>query len=367
MSASDPKPQPRPQALRVALVGFSEFERTTLSTCFRLAAEPEQRYELVNDVSSANLLVADADNSPSVQLVVVTERLAETVFIGSHPPPGATGSMRRPIDTLHVMRALDALANRDSPVAPQAPATLAEAAVESAPADVILESMLRMPLAKPEPGAPPADAPAARQMPKSAGLESAPAAPPASSPFSRTRTPTARRPTAHSALTAPRRAPARPPFQATPAEPFFGPPLPPSALLVDDSKIALRFLAAKLEPWCMRCDTAATSHEALDKLDQRAYDFIFLDLELGPDSELDGLALCRQIKRSELAMNATVVIVSAHHSEIDRARGSLAGCDGYLSKPLADAELASLLRRQGLVPPTGEPIREASRAGAWPA
>ena len=129
------------------------------------------------------------------------------------------------------------------------------------------------------------------------------------------------------------------------------------ALVVDDSDIARRFLTTRLAPWGVRADSATTSTEALDRLGQASYALIFLDVELGPDSELDGLALCRHIKHSALAIDATVVMVSAHHAEVDRARGALAGCDLYLGKPVKDAELVTLLRRQGLAPPEAPAAR----------
>jgi CheY-like chemotaxis protein len=348
---------------RVAFLGFSEFERTSLASYFRLAADREPRYELVYTLTDADFLVADADHAPSVQLVVVTERLAETVFIGSHPPAGAAGSMRRPIDAMHVMRALDALGHHPSPAPAPAtatrsvarPADQAQVVSPAAPAaDVIVESMLRMP--------PPWALPA---TPAQAPMPAAPPAP------VRVGEPHARRAPEGSALVNPaRRAAVRPAPAASPgprAAAFVGPPSPPRALLVDDSNIALRFLASRLVPWCVRADTVSTSGQALSRLAERGYDFIFLDLELGAGSELDGLALCRHIKRSELAIDATVVMVSAHHSEIDRARGALAGCDAYLGKPLKESELAAVLRRQGLQPPEGAQTRAPATTGAWPA
>ena len=63
------------------------------------------------------------------------------------------------------------------------------------------------------------------------------------------------------------------------------------------------------------------------------------------------LALCHHIKRHqdmESALTSAVFIVSAHHSEIDRVRGTLAGCDGYPGKPLDNAELSRLMLRHGL-------------------
>jgi CheY-like chemotaxis protein len=258
--------------------------------------------------------------------------------------------MRRPIDALHVMKALDALVQaRGSaspvPVAvpPPPPAPVQRQALRAAdpppPAvvpevGVIVESMLRKP--------PPTAAPA---VPTPAGL----------------RPPVAPAPAAQRAPAMPAAvAPARPPV-------FVGPPAPPRALVVDDSDIARRFLTTRLLPWGVRSDPAVTSEQVIDLLAQRSYDLIFLDIELGPDSELDGLALCRHIKRSALAIDATVIVVSAHHSEVDRARGSLAGCDAYLGKPIKEAELAALLRRQGLVPPPSLAARPAGAPAPAPA
>ena len=309
MSATPPPP------LRVAFLGFSDFERSALASYFRLAINHEPRYEPVYTLTDAELLVADADHAPSVQLVLITERLEQTVFIGSHPPEGAAAATLRPIDALHVMRALDAMVGVAGPA--QASAAVPPARPVAAPA-------------------PPHGATPVQQTVISAAMarSTAPIAPPAP--------------------------PAPAPVRAAPtpvavATELVGPPPPPRALLVDDSPIALRFLETRLKPWGLRTDRVYTSAQALQHLAECSYELVFLDLELGPDSELDGLALCRQIKHTAAALNATLVMVSAHHSEVDRARGALAGCDAYLSKPLKDADLTRLLRRQGLPQPPPEP------------
>ena len=154
----------------------------------------------------------------------------------------------------------------------------------------------------------------------------------------------------------------RRPISGPPPEVFVGPPPPPRALLVDDSAIALRFLDSRLKPWCLRTDLVVTSQAALERLAERSYELIFLDVELGPGSELDGLTLCQKIKHSAAAVNSVVVIVSAHHSQTDRARGALAGCDHYLPKPIKESDLAKLLQRQGLTPPPDSPRTAAARA-----
>jgi CheY-like chemotaxis protein len=102
------------------------------------------------------------------------------------------------------------------------------------------------------------------------------------------------------------------------------------ALLVDDSEVALRFLELKLADLGLRTRSVTDSDAALAQLARHRVDWVFLDVELGTSSRLDGLALCRRIK----AMTAhgaapRVAMVSAHASATDRVRGSLARLIGH--------------------------------------
>jgi len=64
---------------------------------------------------------------------------------------------------------------------------------------------------------------------------------------------------------------------------------PSTALLVDDSELALRFLQKKLAPYGLITECVANSEAAMKRLAQRRYDFVFLDMELGdPCQFLDG-------------------------------------------------------------------------------
>ena len=123
------------------------------------------------------------------------------------------------------------------------------------------------------------------------------------------------------------------------------------ALVVDDSEIAQRFLQLRLEQFGLLIDCATSSEVALSLLTRHSYDFAFLDVELGESSRMDGLALCQAIKRhyATRVPPITVVLVTAHMGELDRVRGTLAGCDAFLGKPLDEAALDRLLARQGLV------------------
>lgn len=155
----------------------------------------------------------------------------------------------------------------------------------------------------------------------------------------------------------------RPPTLTEEPEPAPRPP-PVShlrVLLVDDSEVALRYLESRLAVHGLTVERAQSSARAIELASTRAYDLVFVDVELGPGSDLDGLALCRHLKRRHArgVEPPAVVMVSAHHAEIDRARGELAGCDAYLAKPLDDEALRRVLVQVGAAPPPPKPARRA--------
>lgn len=118
-------------------------------------------------------------------------------------------------------------------------------------------------------------------------------------------------------------------------------------LVVDDSRIALKFLQTRLHGLGYRVHTALHSTDAMALLDTQAFSLVFLDIALGEGGP-DGLAMCQHIKRrtthpGDLAPG--VVIVTGSASSTDRVRGDLAGCDAYLTKPLMEDEFLAALRR----------------------
>ena len=339
---------------RVAFLGFSDFERGALASYFRLAHNRTPCYEQVATLTDADFLVADADHGPSVQLVLATERSGETVFIGTVAPPGSLTWMMRPIDALHVMRELDAMVGLGGVAAhadaePEAKTTTVQPPRRPRAAAVQRPAPVRT--AAPAP-APAPTSPLPVSLLERAHAPQAPQAPrparPAPVVFKQPEPVLVARPS----VSTPALPPSLPPPPMAPSQP--APPPVPRALLVDDSELALRYLASRLGRWPLDIDSASDSAQALDLLGRHSYDLVFLDIELGEDSELDGLALCQHVKQSPTLMSAAVILVSAHHSELDRVRGALAGCDAYLGKPLDEVELQRLLLRQGLKAPKDE-------------
>jgi twitching motility two-component system response regulator PilG len=72
------------------------------------------------------------------------------------------------------------------------------------------------------------------------------------------------------------------------------------------------------------------------------YDIIFLDVIL-PGA--DGYQVCKHIKKNPLLKQTPVVMLTSKASPFDRVRGSLAGCDTYLTKPVDYQEFKQVLEK----------------------
>ncbi|HSW24960.1 MAG TPA: response regulator [Burkholderiaceae bacterium] len=298
-----------PSSHSVCLLGFSDFERRALALQFRLAAGRTPAYALVATLSEARFLVVDGDTKSAVQRALDAGRLAHCIFVGvSAAPKGALARLRRPIDALSLLRELDAaVIQLQGPTAALAP----QPAPAPAPAAVAVAPVAPLRITPRPPPRPPAASPRADSLLDSQFSELAERFPDRAS--------------SNGASAADQSALAR-----------------CDALLVDDSEIALKFLELKLGELGLRSRGVTDSDAALAQLESHDFNYVFLDVELGPGSRLDGLALCRHIKR-RTKRPPVVAMVSAHASQTDRVRGSLAGCDAYLGKPLRPSDLLTVV------------------------
>jgi DNA-binding response OmpR family regulator len=81
-----------------------------------------------------------------------------------------------------------------------------------------------------------------------------------------------------------------------------------------------------------------------------------LIVDIGLPGELDGLELCRQVRKTS---DVAVIILTARDDEIDRVLGLELGADDYVTKPFSPRELVArvraILRRAGGVGAKAEP------------
>ena len=119
-------------------------------------------------------------------------------------------------------------------------------------------------------------------------------------------------------------------------------------LVVDDSRVALKFLQARLQGLGYRVHLAHDATQALERLASQAFSLVFLDVGLGPEGSVDGFAVCQHIKQRKEhpgGIAPAVLMVTGRSGSMDRVRGDLAGCDAYLTKPLMEDEFMATLRQ----------------------
>ena len=87
---------------------------------------------------------------------------------------------------------------------------------------------------------------------------------------------------------------------------------------------------------------------ALDEMTERPPDLVLLDLNL-PD--VDGLTICRELRRNEATRRVPILMLTARAEERDKLLGFDLGADDYVTKPFSMKELLARigahLRRGG--------------------
>src|SRR5437773_1075986 len=118
------------------------------------------------------------------------------------------------------------------------------------------------------------------------------------------------------------------------------------ALIEDDEDLAYTVAYNLKKEGLYDVERYASGLKALDELVERPPDLILLDLNL-PD--VDGLALCREIRRHEATRLVPILMLTARVEERDKLLGFELGADDYVTKPFSIKELlarvAAHLRR----------------------
>jgi phosphate regulon transcriptional regulator PhoB len=122
-------------------------------------------------------------------------------------------------------------------------------------------------------------------------------------------------------------------------------------LIVEDEPDVARLLRYNLEREGFRITTIADGSLTMAEMRRDPADLVILDLML---PGMDGLEICRQLRRHEKYANVPILILTARGDEADRVVGLELGADDYVTKPFSMRELIArvraLLRRQDPVP-----------------
>ena len=339
---------------KIALVGFSSFERATFESFFRLAARRPPGYVLVVEPAQANLAVVNADDANILQSVVAHKPCAHVMLIGN--TDGGTGwaTQKRPLNLMKVLTTVELMLNgapaaqvsasTPAPAAaapsavlrPQAAAINAPALVPAAPALATLRATQQPVLADRM-----SSSPTALQTPRTVVAPATASKPISAAPAAR-------------AVRSDVRLGSGDFSNSRDENPVLGGATRPMSvdddqnvdhiLVVDDSDIALKFMRNRLTRFGFRTDLVNSGEEALGRMNVRPYKFVFLDVMM---EGLDGYQTCRAIKQRKYSEGKppVVVMLTSRGGTIDKIRGTLAGCDAYLTKPLNERDLIAVLAK----------------------
>lgn len=350
---------------RVALHGFSEFERTTLTFCFRHAATRDPGYLQVALIADSDFIVADASQGGIAGSQTRGERMRDTLFVGDKPPHGATAYLRRPIDPERILRALDQMAaqrgsrGRDGRPDIVLPLDAAEtrfplldsrdvadttpAAFQHEPVSVTFTDLETFNAV---------DSQAAALSAAGAHEDPAPAEPGSAAPPARPAPPAPAKPTRPARLTEAERVEAKAAARrasrrarqiqaaATGAD-------APHDVLLLDARAGPVALGVVLEAFGFVVHHANSIPEAMTVLARTPLAAAFIDVAAEDAAGIDGLELCRQIKQRQLPLAGAavpaVMLTAGRDSAAGRVRAKLAGCDSFLAGTVTRGDAARAL------------------------
>jgi CheY-like chemotaxis protein len=114
-------------------------------------------------------------------------------------------------------------------------------------------------------------------------------------------------------------------------------------LLVEDYPVNQELTQAMLEMIGCQVEIANNGKEALQILQDKNFDLIFMDLLM---PEMDGFECTREIRKLPPPLRTVpIVALTANALQGDREKCLLAGMDDYISKPFRITDLEHILKK----------------------
>lgn len=117
--------------------------------------------------------------------------------------------------------------------------------------------------------------------------------------------------------------------------------MPAKVLVVDDEKDILDLVRHHLEKEGFHCLQASDGGAALRLARESRPDLLILDLML---PGLDGLEVCRRLRREAPTARLPIIMLTAKAEEVDRVVGLEVGADDYIVKPFSPRELVARVK-----------------------
>lgn len=116
----------------------------------------------------------------------------------------------------------------------------------------------------------------------------------------------------------------------------------PRALILDASPSIRSQVSVAMRGIGVDAEGVGSLAQAIDVLSMRSYELVIMELDL-PDG--DGMQLLRRLRGSSRRRRMPVLVLSQRSGWLDLARAAMAGCSGFLGKPVALSTLHATARR----------------------
>ena len=125
------------------------------------------------------------------------------------------------------------------------------------------------------------------------------------------------------------------------ADPIQPQELKPTILVVDDNKGVLEFLLLLLSKHGLSAIGTSSGSQCLDIVNSQNVDLVILDVMM---PVMDGLEVCRQLKRIKAAM--PIILLTARDDMMTRAAAMDLGVSEFVAKPVNNQDLLNRVRVQ---------------------
>ncbi len=133
-----------------------------------------------------------------------------------------------------------------------------------------------------------------------------------------------------------------------------------NVLVVDDNAMNLKVMARLLLPYQIKVTMAGSGQEALDKLDHKQFDCVFLDHMM---PEMDGVETLHRIRRKPGSYFQSLTVIAFTANAIGGAREMFLseGFDDFIAKPIELSVLERMLRKY--IPKSKQVVIEEESGG----
>ncbi len=132
-------------------------------------------------------------------------------------------------------------------------------------------------------------------------------------------------------------------------------------LLVEDHLINQQVFVNTLKLEHLSCDVAASGIEAIERCRMKAYDIIFMDLQM---PQMDGYEATRRIRKGiDGYEQVPIIALTAHTLDEDKRKAREAGMTEYVTKPVDIEKIIQIIRTYN-TEKTTQPVARLKRADA---